>query len=144
MICVDKSFDPRNALMQHVPMSVEQVISELRQSGRCIDKPLFSAGDLQTAEQGLGIELPLSYKILLTTLEPEMTNFYFQPPARHDSFQNLIVFATWDEDQFAFDTERKMRVITLLGTSMRGREWEDFDGWLAHTWSMSNRPASTE
>ncbi|HNL03177.1 MAG TPA: hypothetical protein PKJ30_18840, partial [Leptospiraceae bacterium] len=75
-------------------MSVEQVISELRQSGRCIDKPLFSAGDLQTAEQGLGIELPLSYKILLTTLEPEMTNFYFQPPARHDSFQNLIVFAT--------------------------------------------------
>ncbi len=125
-------------------MSVEKIIAELKATGHFTAEPLFTPDQLKKEENSLGIELPASYKLLLTTFEPEMSNFYFIKPRRDSKDPGLIVFATWDDDEFAFDSARGMRVRTILRSDMKGREWEDFDGWLAHAWSMSNRPIGTE
>ena len=112
--------------------------------GRVSRDPYISLTSLRQIEGTLGFDLPAAYRDVVTTCEPEMANFYFKGPERHAGHSHLIVFASWGEDLFAFDTKDNFRIRTIIGNEPAGKEWPEFRDWLAYVWGMSNRPINPE
>lgn len=125
-------------------VQANQILTEMKSLGRVSPEPFLTLTSYRQIENSLGIELPASYREVITTCEPEMANFYFKAPSRHTKHSHLVVFATWGEDQFAFDASNGFRVKTINANQADGKEWANFEEWLAYVWGMSNRPVNPE
>lgn len=124
-------------------MNLEEILQSIQSKGLFSEKPCFTSDHLAGAEKRLAFTFPESYVRVVTRLEPELANFYFVEPHRHSVLNHLIIFARWNEDQFAF-TETGDQVSTVLQDGQSGKSWRDFEDWLLYVWSMSNRPVNPE
>lgn len=124
-------------------MNMDQTLDAIRQAKLFSDRPVFSREQVAAFEKHLSFVFPEGYLRLVTQLEPELVNFYFEEPYRHKDLAGLVVFARWNDDQFAFH-QSKPGVTTILDGRESGKSWTSFEEWLLYVWSMSNRPVNPE
>lgn len=122
---------------------IKQIIDEIKKTGKYDEKPVFTKEDINQFETSLKFAFPEDYKTVVTSLEPEIANFYFIKPYRHARKQNYIIFAEWTEDQFAFN-ENDYSIVTILDNDDTGKRWKHFSEWMKYVWEMSNSPINPE
>lgn len=123
--------------------NIENIIEEIKKSGKFVEKPLFSMNAILEFEKNLQFSFPDDYKKFVTQIEPDLANFYFIPPYRYQLDRQLIIFATWTEDLFAFH-EKDYRVFTILKEKKDGMQWQNFTQWIAYIWEMGSKPVNPE
>lgn len=126
-----------------IMLNINQIIEEIKKTGKFGEKPIFSREDLQNFEASLKFTFPEEYKNIVSTLEPEIANFYFIKPYRHPIKKNYIIFAEWTEDRFAFN-ENDYSIVTILDNDDTGKKWNQFIDWVRYVWDMSNKPINPE
>ncbi|GIX41673.1 MAG: hypothetical protein KatS3mg129_1406 [Leptospiraceae bacterium] len=126
-----------------MPNKIENIIKFIKKSGKYGEKPVFSLEEIKKFEEKLGFKFPNDYKILVTSLEPEIVNFYFVQPYRHSVKKHYVVFAEWTDDVFAFN-EKDHSVITILKDDDSGMKWNNFTEWMEYVWDMSSKPVNPE
>ncbi|MCS7205766.1 MAG: hypothetical protein NZ853_08715 [Leptospiraceae bacterium] len=123
--------------------NIQIIIENIKKSGKYGDTPVFSKSQIEDWEYDLNFQFPEDFKTLVTTLEPEIVNFYFVKPQRHSKKNHYIVFAEWTDDLFAFN-EKDLSVVTLLNDNDSGKTWKNFTEWMEYVWNMSNKPINPE
>ncbi len=122
---------------------IQNIINNIKESGKYGERETFTKQEIQNWEKEIQFQFPEEYKILVTTIEPEISNFYFIKPYRHPEFPHYIIFAEWNNDKFAFN-EKDSSIITLLDNDDSGKKWKDFFEWIKYVWNMSNKPINPE
>ncbi len=122
---------------------MQEIIQSIKKSGFYSEKAIFSKEELKTLEKNLNYQFPDDYKILVSTIEPEIVNFYFIKPYRSKLNENYIIFAEWTNDKFAFYTKDNS-IITIMDEDDSGMKWGNFTEWFNYVWKMSQRPTNPE
>jgi len=123
--------------------NIEKIIESIKKSGKFGESPVFSKEQIEEFEKALNFSFPEDYKKLVTTIDPEIINFYFVEPYRHPLKKNYIIFAEWTEDVFAFD-DKNYKIVTILKNDDSGKTWNNFLEWIEYVWFMSSRPVNPE
>jgi hypothetical protein len=123
--------------------NIEKIIESIKKSGKFGESPVFSKEQIEEFEKALNFSFPEDYKKLVTTIDPEIVNFYFVEPYRHPLKKNYIIFAEWTEDVFAFD-DKNYKIVTILKNDDSGKTWNNFLEWIEYVWFMSSRPVNPE
>jgi hypothetical protein len=124
-------------------LNIEKIIESIKKSGKFGESPIFSKEQIEEFEKALNFSFPEDYKKLVTTIDPEIVNFYFVEPYRHPLKKNYIIFAEWTEDVFAFD-DKNYKIVTILKNDDSGKTWNNFLEWIEYVWFMSSRPVNPE
>jgi len=124
-------------------LNIEKIIESIKKSGKFGESPVFSKEQIEEFEKALNFSFPEDYKRLVTTIDPEIVNFYFVEPYRHPLKKNYIIFAEWTEDVFAFD-DKNYKIVTILKNDDSGKTWNNFLEWIEYVWFMSSRPVNPE
>jgi hypothetical protein len=124
-------------------LNIEKIIESIKKSGKFGESPVFSKEQIEEFEKALNFSFPEDYKKLITTIDPEIINFYFVEPYRHPHKKNYIIFAEWTEDVFAFD-DKNYKIVTILKNDDSGKTWNNFLEWIEYVWFMSSRPVNPE
>jgi hypothetical protein len=122
---------------------IETMINLIKKSGKYGEKPVFSKEQIEEFEKQLNFKFPEDYKKLVSSIEPEIINFYFVPPYRYSEKNHYIVFAEWTDDVFAFN-EKDHTIITILKDDDSGMKWNNFAEWMEYVWKMSSLPVNPE
>ena len=123
--------------------NIENMIESIKNSGKYGESPVFSKEQITKFEKDLNFSFPEDYKKLITTIDPEIVNFYFVEPYRHPIKNNYVIFAEWTEDLFAFD-DKNYKIVTILENNDSGKTWDNFLEWIEYVWQMSSRPVNPE
>jgi len=123
--------------------NIEKIIESIKKSGKFGESPVFSKEQIEEFEKALNFSFPEDYKKLVTTIDPEIVNFYFVEPYRHPLKKNYIIFAEWTEDVFAFD-DKNYKIVTILKNDDSGKTWNNFLEWIEYVWFMSSTPVNPE
>lgn len=125
-------------------MAFEEIIAKMKQSGRFIQEPGFRTEDLDQWEKEHNVKLPESFHAIMTAGSYDIANIYFHPLKESADFPGFLLFARWNDDEFAFKSDGSdPGVYVLLKGEEPYRKSDSFEQWfssMADLTARSNNP----
>lgn len=125
------------------------VIEGFRRVGLYYNTPTFPADQIAAWEKEFGVQFPTSYRETIDYGSYDKNTFHFIEPFRDKKNPAFIIFASWNNDQFAFDTndrnsEGEYPVYILLDGLEPEKRYRDFPEWFQMVFNMTDRPINPE
>lgn len=127
---------------------IGNTIKEFKLSGRFQKEPTFDEQEIAAWEKKLGIPLPDSYKTVLCSGSYDTATFNFTEPRRCNHNPDMIIFASWNDINFAFDTSQNHHgeypICVECNTMGTERRYDDFPSWFNLVFQMANQPVESD
>ncbi|GIX43055.1 MAG: hypothetical protein KatS3mg129_2788 [Leptospiraceae bacterium] len=114
-------------------MSIMKVISEIYQSGKYIDSAVFNEDELNYYEKKFGVIFPEDYRKLLMSVDPDIPEFFFTVPEKHQFLKQYLLIAKYKEYDIAFDRKHNMKIVYLLNDE-KIEIYDNFIRWFEDFW----------
>ncbi len=119
-------------------MDIMKIISEIYQSGMYIDSSVFNEEELNFYERKFGIIFPEDYRILLSSIDPDIPDFFFTVPEKHPDLKQYIIIARYKNYDIAFDRKHNMKIVYLLDNE-RKEIYDNFTVWFSLFWENNKK-----
>jgi hypothetical protein len=118
---------------------VAQTIENFKTKGLFSTLPTFSAEEVGAWDKKFG-PLPEDYKETLLAGSYDKGTFHFVEPYEYKGNSDWLVFAVWNEDEFAFDRSADWPVVVVTETLEPDVTDEHFGEWFARVYAMVSKP----
>lgn len=110
------------------------IISEIYQMGKYIDTAVFNEEELNFYEKKFGVIFPQDYRTLLSSIDPDITDFFFTVPERHKDLKQYLIIARYKEYDIAFDRKHNMKIVYLRNDE-KIQTYDNFLVWFESFWN---------
>ena len=125
-------------------MAFEELIEKMKQTGRFNPGAAFESSDLDKWESEHNMKLPDSFRTILTAGSYDIANFYFHPLKESVDFPGFVLFARWNDDEFALKIDNSDEAVyVLLKGEQPYRKSDTFQEWfrtMADLTARTNNP----
>jgi hypothetical protein len=113
---------------------INTILNGFQKMNLLVGTPRYSDEDIQLFEKNIGIALPEDYKTVMKAGYIDKGNFHFVTPNKYNLDDTLIVFGSWNDDLFMFDTKEgngNYPVCVTVGSKDKHPEkrFSDFYTW---------------
>lgn len=126
---------------------INETIKDFKKSGRFDQSPTHSIDDLKKWEKELGLVFPAPYKKAVSSGSYDKATFHFIKPELHKTYSQFLIFATWNDVQFGFDTQYLETPHTPISVLVEGfkpeNKYSDFTDWFHLVLELANQPVSS-
>lgn len=126
----------------------QTLVDKMKRSGRYHEKPAYTASEIDQWQSTHSMKIPDSFRGILSSGSYDVANFYFHPLKEVTEFPGYVLFATWNDDEFAFKlddpNEDDRPVYVLLSGSAPLRKYDSFIDWFAHICDLTHQSNNPE
>lgn len=128
--------------------TVETIIEKFNAAGRFTPVPAVTPEQMRETEKELDFKFPPDYIHVLTTGSFYKANIHFIKPEIAAVDANLVIFAQWNDTQFAFhrgkqNDQGQYPVYVLVGEFVEKR-FDAFKEWFAMVYDTATQPFTSE
>jgi hypothetical protein len=84
---------------------IQKIIHGFEKVKLLVGNPRYSEHQVSEFERSVGYKLPDDFKTVLRAGYIDKGNFHFLTPHRFEHDETMIVFGSWNDDVFMFDTK---------------------------------------
>lgn len=125
---------------------IANTIKDFKKTGRFDQQPTHSPEEIEKWEKELNISFPETYKKVVTSGSYDKATFHFIKPEFHPKHKQFLVFASWNDVSFAFDTgavnPANPPIYILMDGMNPENRYDDFTTWFHLIFELASQPVS--